>query len=308
MDKTTANPLRGILLKVLSLILFISMQGLIKAGGKGLAVGEVTFFRAAFAMVPILLYLALRGQLVSAFRTNNIRGHFGRGLIGISSMTLGFYGILHLPLPESIALGYAMPLMTVIAGAVFLGEVVRFYRWSAVLFGLIGVMIILWPRLTILTGGAMNIGEAKGAIAVLCSAALSALAVVQVRQLVRTENTPTIVLYFSLSAAAFSLLTLPFGWGAVSWHSATLLISAGFIGGIAQIMLTEGYRFAGVSTVAPFEYTSIIWGTLIGYYFFDEVPASTVMIGAAIVIGSGIFIIYRERQLNMVGKQQTLQV
>ncbi len=308
MDKTIANPLRGIMLKVLSLLLFIIMQGLIKEGGKGISAGEVTFFRSAFALVPVMGYLAWRGQLKTGFHTKNLVGHIHRGIIGVCAMGAGFYGILHLPLPESISLGYAMPLMTVIAGAVFLGEVVRLYRWSAVIVGFIGVMVIVWPRMTILTSGGLELEETNGAIAVLVSATLAALAMVQVRQLVRTENTATIVLYFSLSAAVFSLMTIPFGWIMPTPEAAVLLIAAGLVGGVAQIFLTECYRFADVSTVAPFEYTSIIWGTIIGYMFFAEVPTSSVVIGTAIIAGAGIFIIFRERQLNIQRKKLSLQV
>ncbi|MFM2279691.1 MAG: hypothetical protein RLZZ444_1922 [Pseudomonadota bacterium] len=306
MDRTIANPMRGIALKVLSIVLFICMQGMIKAGGRGIAIGEITFFRSLFAMVPILLWLAVRKELKTAFKTENPLGHFNRGFVGVISMSLGFYGIVHLPLPESIAIGYAMPLFTVIAGAVLLKEEVRRYRWTAVLAGFVGVLIIVWPRLTLLGGGAtMGVEETRGAVAVLMSAALAAIAMVQVRQLVRTENTATIVLYFSLSATILSLFSLPFGWDAITLPHAALLICAGFVGGIAQILLTESYRYADVSAVAPFEYTSIIWGTLVGYLFFNELPSGTLLIGAAIVIGAGIFILYREsRRMAETGRKE----
>lgn len=308
MDKTIANPLRGIAMKVLSIMLFICMQGLIKAGGQGIATGEITFFRSFFAMFPILGWLAFRGELGSAFKTANPVGHFYRGFIGVSAMTLGFYGIVHLPLPESIAISYAMPLFSVIAGAVLLKEDVHRYRWGAVCAGFVGVIIILWPRLDMIRQGSFGIGATAGAIAVLCAAALSAIAMVHVRQLVRTERTPTIVFYFSFSATVFSLMTLPFGWNEISMNAAVMLVGAGFIGGIAQILLTESYRYADVSAVAPFEYTSIIWGTLIGYFFFHELPDETLLIGAVIVIGAGIFIIYREsrRAVDAARKDQSL--
>lgn len=294
MDKTIANPLRGIAMKVCSIVLFVCMSSLIKLGGEGLATGQITFFRSFFAMFPILGWLALNGQLRGAFRTANPVGHFYRGFIGVSSMALGFFGIVHLPLPEYIAIGYAQPLFAVIAGWLLLGEIVRRYRWSAVAAGFIGVIIILWPRLEAMRSGTLGIEGTMGAIAVLASAAISAIAMVHVRQLVRTENTPTIVLYFSLSSSCFSLLTLPFGWAAMTPGSAGLLIVAGFFGGVGQILLTESYRYADVSAVAPFEYTSIIWGTISGYLLFNELPDETLILGTAIVIGSGIFIIYRE--------------
>jgi drug/metabolite transporter (DMT)-like permease len=125
---------------------------------------------------------------------------------------------------------------------------------------------------------------------------------------VRTERTPTIVFYFSLSSTVFSLMTVPFGWNAISLTAASMLIAAGLIGGVAQILLTESYRYADVSAVAPFEYTSIIWGTIIGYFFFNEVPNETLLIGTAIVVGAGIFIIYREsrRAVDAGRKDETL--
>jgi drug/metabolite transporter (DMT)-like permease len=294
MDKTIANPLRGIAMKVCSIALFVCMYSLIKAGGTGLATGQITFFRSFFAMFPILAWLALRGELATAFKTSNPVGHFYRGFIGVTSMSLGFFGIVHLPLPEYIAIGYAMPLFSVIAGALLLKEEVRRYRWGAVVAGFIGVVIILWPRLDAIRSGSLGVGGTIGALAVLASAAVAAIAMVHVRQLVRTENTPTIVLYFSISCSVFSLMTLPSGWPAMTLSAATLLVLAGFVGGMGQILLTESYRYADVSAVAPFEYTSIIWGTIIGYFVFNELPDETLLFGTVIVIGAGIFIIYRE--------------
>lgn len=308
MDRTTADPMRGIAMKVLSITLFIAMQSMVKLAGPGIATGEITFFRSFFALVPIMGWLVLRGQLAGSFKTANPMGHFYRGFVGVSAMGLGFYGVVHLPLPEAIAIGYAMPLFAVIAGAVLLGENVRRYRWGAVAAGFIGVVIILWPRLTLFEGGKLGASEFAGVTAVLFSAALAAVAMVHVRQLVRTEGTPTIVLYFSLSSAIFSLGTLPFGWDWPTWQQATLLICAGFVGGIGQILLTESYRYAEVSTIAPFEYTSIIWATIFGYFLFGDLPGGTLLLGSAIVIGAGIFILYRETRLKVDAgrKNQTL--
>jgi len=294
MNKTVANPLRGIAMKVLSILLFLCMQTLIKEGGKGLATGEITFFRSLFAMPAILAWLWWRRDLAVAFRTDNPFGHFKRGFIGVISMAFGFYALVHLPLPEAIVIGYALPLFTVIAGAVILGEQVRIYRWSAVMVGFFGVLVILWPKLDLLSNGVIGFDELSGAIAGLLASAMGALAMVQVRQLVATEATPTIVLYFSLSATLLSLLTVPFGWVSMEWSHAFMLMGAGFFGGVAQILLTESYRYADVSTIAPFEYTSIIVGSAIGFFVFGEYLQPTLLLGAAIIIASGVFIIWRE--------------
>ncbi|WP_411035075.1 DMT family transporter [Shinella sp. BYT-45] len=299
MDMQSPDPMKGIFLKVASVVIFLCMSTLIKAAGKDIPAGQITFLRSAFAMVPILVFLAAHGQLRDAFRTNDIFGHFRRGFVGILSMGFGFYGLVHLPLPESIALGYALPLFTVVVAAVFLKERVGIYRWTAVLIGLAGVGIISWPRLTLFREGGFGSSEAMGALAMLAFAVLGSCAMVLVRKLVQTERTPTIVLYFSLFASVFSLGTLPFGWAALSWQALGLMALAGFCGGVAQLLLTASYRYADVSTIAPFEYTSIVLGIVVGYVLFGDVPTSTMLIGTAIVVSAGIFVIFREHRLAL---------
>lgn len=299
MAVAATNPLRGILMKIASVTVFVGMQASIKLAGSGMPSGQITFYRSAFAIAPILVYLALRGELRSAFQTSNPLGHLKRGLIGVAAMGVGFYGLVLLPLPDAIAIGYAMPLLAVVFAALFLGETVRAYRWTAVFVGLVGVMIISWPKLTLFSQQGFGSTAATGALAVLVSAGLGAAAMLQVRQLVQEEKTATIVLFFSLTASLLSAVTWFFGWQVLSWQALGLMALAGFFGGLGQILLTESYRHADVSTVAPFEYTSMILGSVIAYLLFDEVPTLTTLVGAAIVVGAGIFIIYREHRLGL---------
>ncbi|MBP1850873.1 DMT family transporter [Rhizobium halophytocola] len=299
MPTTDPNPLRGISLKIASIVFFLAMQSAIKLVGTGIAPGQITFYRSAFAIIPIIGYLLWRGDLRQALATKNPVGHLKRGVIGILSMGAGFYGLRLLPLPDAIALGYAMPLIAVVFAAIFLGETVRVYRWTAVLIGMVGVTIISWPKLTLFSESGMHSDLAMGSIAVLLSAVLGAAAMLQVRQLVREENTSTIVLYFSVTASLLSLVTLFFGWEPLPLRSLGLMVIAGFSGGIAQILLTQSYRYADVSTIAPFEYSSIILGSGIAFFVFDEVPEISTAVGAAVVVGAGLFIIYREHQLGL---------
>lgn len=293
------NPLRGIVLKVCSVTVFVAMQACIKLAGSGIPPGQISFHRSAFAIVPIIIYLSWRGELRSAMHTDNPFGHIKRGLLGVCAMGAGFYGLVHLPLPDAIAIGYAMPLIAVVFAAVFLKETVRLYRWTAVVVGLVGVMIITVPKLSLFGEEGLGSDAAIGAIAVLVSAILGAGAMLQVRQLVREEKTATIVLFFSLTAALLSAVTWFFGWADLSWTALGLLALAGFFGGLGQIFLTESYRFADVSTIAPFEYCSIILGSIAAYILFSEVPTVTTLIGAAIVVAAGIFIIFREHRLGL---------
>lgn len=295
----TGNPLTGIALKILSVAIFVGMSSFIKASGQ-LPAGQIVFFRSFFAIFPILIFLAYQKELRTALVTTRPLNHILRGAVGVTSMALGFFALTRLPLPEAITLNYAQPLLVVVFSALFIGEKIRVYRWSAVFVGLIGVFIISWPKLTLLDSpGGMSNQQAVGVAAALVAAGISAVALLLVRNLVRTEKTATIVLWFSLTASVVGLLTLPFGWQALTAQQAVFLISAGFCGGVAQILMTEAYRHAEASTVAPFEYTSMILGIIIGYLAFGDLPTIHMLVGGAIVVAAGIFIIWRERQLGL---------
>lgn len=291
------NTLRGIAFKVGSVAIFVAMATLIKAAGQ-LPAGQIVFFRSFFAIFPILVMLAWRHELRTALHTARPLSHIARGAVGVMSMGFGFFALTRLPLPEAITLNYAQPLLVVLFSAVFLGEVVRAYRWTAVLIGLVGVVIISWPNLS-LFGHGVSMEVTAGVLAALVSAVLSAVAMLLVRSLVHTERTSTIVLWFSLTASAMTLLSAPFGWELLSPLQATCLILAGICGGIAQMMMTEAYRHAEASTVAPFEYTSMILGIVVGYFAFGDVPTAYTIVGGLIVISAGIFIIVRERRLGL---------
>ena len=293
------RPLRGIALKLGSVLVFIVMSAMIKATAAHVPSGQAVFFRSFFAIPVIVAWLAMRGDLRTGFTAKNPIGHIWRGLMGTLAMGLGFAGLGYLPLPEVTAIGYAAPLLVVVFAAMFLGEEVRLFRLASVALGLTGVLIVLSPRLTILSADATSHREALGAMLVLGGAIFAALAQVFVRKLVMTENTSAIVFWFSLTATLLSLVTLPFGWVIPTGFEAAILIGAGLLGGIGQILLTSSYREADASLVAPFDYASMLFALLIGYFVFAEVPTWTMLGGAALVIAAGILIIWRERKLGL---------
>jgi drug/metabolite transporter (DMT)-like permease len=297
------RPLRGIALKLASVLVFIVMAAMIKATAAHVPAGQAVFFRSVFAIPVILVWLAWQRELASGLGTANPVGHFWRGLVGTLAMGLGFAGLGYLPLPEVTAIGYAAPLLTVIFAAMFLGEEVRAFRISAVALGLTGVLIVLAPRLS-LEPDAAGIAQAFGALLVLGGAVFAALAQVFVRKLVQTEATAAIVFYFSLTATALSLVTLPFGWVWPTPWEATLLVGAGLLGGLGQILLTSSYREADASVVAPFDYASMLFALAIGYFVFSEVPTWPMLGGAALVVLAGVLIIWRERQLGLERARQ----
>lgn len=293
------NTLTGIMLKIVSVAVFVGMSSCIKAAGN-VPAGQIVFFRSFFAIFPIIIFLAFQGKLGTAFSTKRPLNHIARGVVGVCAMGLGFFALTRLPLPEAITLNYAQPLLVVVFSSIFLGEAIRVYRWSAVAVGLVGVVVISWPELTLLSSGAaLGDQEVLGVIAALVAAAISAVAMLLVRNLVQSEPTATIVLWFSVTASVLALLSLPFGWQALTPVQAGLLVVSGFCGGVAQILMTAAYRHAEASVVAPFEYTSMVLGIAVGYLAFGDVPTVHMLIGGLIVVAAGIFIIWRERQLGL---------
>ncbi|ESX80759.1 MULTISPECIES: DMT family transporter [unclassified Mesorhizobium] len=293
------STLTGIVLKIVSVAVFVGMSSCIKAAGT-VPAGQIVFFRSFFAIFPIIAFLAFQGKLGTAFSTKRPLNHIARGVVGVCAMGLGFFALTRLPLPEAITLNYAQPLLVAVFSSIFLGEAIRIYRWSAVAVGLVGVLIISWPELTLLgSGAALGDQEVLGVIAALMAAAISAIAMLLVRNLVQSERTATIVLWFSVTASVMALLSLPFGWQALTPVQAGLLIAAGFCGGLGQILMTSAYRHAEASVVAPFEYTSMILGVVVGYLVFGDVATINMLVGGIIVVAAGIFIIWRERQLGL---------
>ncbi|MEM9145247.1 MAG: DMT family transporter [Pseudomonadota bacterium] len=300
------TPVRGILLKLASIALFSVMAACVKAARIEAPAGEAVFFRSAIALVPVLAYAAWMGRFGDALTTRNPVGHAWRGMVGASAMGLSFAALGLLPLPEVIAIGFAAPLFATALAVLLLGETVRLYRWSAVVVGLIGVLVMVWPRLTILReggGDALADGAALGAACMLAAAALMALAQIQVRWLTRSESTFAIVFYFHVSCTLASLATAPFGWVWPTGPVLALLVAAGVLGGIAQILVTEAYRHAEASIIAPFDYSSMLYGLLIGWFVFDEVPQPMVLWGALIVIAAGLMILWRERKLGLAAEK-----
>ena len=153
--------------------------------------------------------------------------------------------------------------------------------------------------MTLLRTGELETAALLGIVFVLASASFRALAHVHIRRLTATEETSAIVFWFSVTATALSLATLPFGWRVPGPAEAGMLVGAGLIGGVAQIALTSAYRFGHASLLAPFDYASILLAGAVGYLVFDEVPTVWMIAGAGVVMVAGVAIVWRERQLGI---------
>lgn len=293
---TSHRPVLAVTLKLGALFLFTSMAALVKALSEDFPPGELVFFRSLFAIPVILIWLISRGELAQGFVVKKPMGHFWRGVLGTSAMGLTFTGLSLLPLPEVTAIGYATPIFTLILAAVMLGERIRMIRIGAVALGLLGVLIMIWPRL-----GSTDIEVAAtlGALCVLVATFARAFVQIHIRQLVQVDHPAAIVFYFCVTGTLLSGLTAFWGWTVPTWEQAAVLVAMGLTGGVAQILVTSSYRFGQASMLAPYDYTSMLFAIVIGYVWFDEWPTAAILIGAVLVIAGNVVVIWREHQLGL---------
>ena len=297
---------KGVLLKVISAVLFTVMSALIRDLGVDYPTGQVIFFRSVFAIVPVVIVYAWRGELMASLRTERPLAQAGRGALAVVAMFCNFAALARLPLIEASAIAFTTPLICVALAALLLKERVRIYRWSAVTIGFVGVLVVLSPHfsgdeLRIVLASAASVA---GVLLALVGSVLNAGAVIQTRWLAQSESTSSIVFYFSLACAVAGLATWPLGWvhpTPVEWVA---LLSIGPLGGTGHILLTESYRYAPASTLAPFDYTSMVWALMLGYAFFGEVPTVMIVVGSAIIAAAGLFVIWREHQLGLARKRE----
>jgi len=205
---------------------------------------------------------------------------------------------------EANAISFTSPLISVALAAVVLKERVRIYRWSAVTIGFLGVLVVLAPHfsgdeLTIAMASASSLAGVTYAIA---GSFTNAGTMIQTRHLTKSETTSSIVFYFSLICALAGLVTWPFGWIKPTGGELVALVTIGFLGGTGHILLTESYRYASASVVAPFDYTSMIWALVLGYLMFGETPTVMIVLGSAIIAAAGLFVIWREHRLALERK------
>ncbi|MBS1166967.1 MAG: ribN 4 [Proteobacteria bacterium] len=289
----------GVLFKLASTIAFAFMLTLIKLVSGRVPPGEMLFFRSFFGIVPVVVYLAALGVFPASLATMRPFGHVRRSLVGTASMFCWFTAVTYLPLPDATAISYSGPLFGVCLAALLLHERVRSFRWAAVGIGFLGVLIVLSEQLNGFDAG-FHGSRAIGAACALASAMLGAVAAVTVRELTSTETTGAIVFYFLACGSAFSFVTLPFGWVVPSFADAGMLIVAGLFGGIGQVLMTQSYRLAEASVIAPLDYINMVWIVVISYLIFGDVPTVVVLAGSLVVIASGVFVVWRERRLGIL--------
>ena len=284
-------PFAGILYKIGATLGFAAMAASIKAAGEGYPVGEVVFFRSAFALPPVLIWAWAAGDLKDAWRTKNPWLHVSRSTIGIAAMAMSFIALADLPLADWTAISFAMPIFATILAASLLNEPVGSWRAGAVAAGFIGVLVIVGPKLSFEHG--------VPAVVMLGSTLCAGMVIVIIRRISQIETGISIAFYFMLSCTVVGAATLPFAWKTPDLHGLLLLIASGVFGGLGQVCNTFAYARAQPSLLGPFDYLGLIWAVALGVAIFDEWPDWSVWIGAVIVVGSGLIIAWRERRLGL---------
>jgi drug/metabolite transporter (DMT)-like permease len=282
--------LLGIALRIGAATTFATMALAIKlAYAHGVSTIEVCFYRSAFAL-PIVLLWILANRNFGAWRTKHPLSHAWRSAVGLTSMLLSFTALFYLPLAEATTIGFAAPLFAVILSALVLKEKVGRHRWSAVAIGLAGVFLVMRPH-----GGAL---PAIGLTVAILAALATSVASITIRQIGRHEATPTLVFWFTLLSTLAVGLLMP--WAARGHDGTTwmILLGVGACGGVAQLLMTASLRFAPVSTVVPFDYVQLLWAVTFGLLLFAQHPAPTTWAGAAIIVASGLYTLHRERVLG----------
>ncbi|AWK90146.1 DMT family transporter [Azospirillum thermophilum] len=269
-----------------AVLLFGMMDTLIKLLSAEYPVPQLMFVRSLVALLIVGGWAVARDGNVASLRTRRSLGHVWRAFAGLISMGCFFYAFKHLPLAEVYVLSFAGPLFITALSVPLLGETVGWRRWAAVLVGFAGVVIMAGPS----SSGAPLLPVLVG----LTAAFFYALAVLAVRGLARTETSTSTVVYLLLTTTVVSgVLTIPV-WETPDARGLGLMALVGTLGAAAQVLLTQAFRRAPPATVAPFEYTGMIWATLFGFLVFGEVPTPAVLAGALVIIGSGLYILHRE--------------
>ena len=265
-----------------------SLMDLIVKWSENYPVGEVLFFRGCFGIIP-LLFLIPKDRYSDFYKTTKPFLHFKRCIAGLIAIVAIFIALRKLPLATVTSISFAAPIFTTILSIFLLNEKVGLYRWIAVIVGFVGILIISEPGFS-----SLNIYYFYPIIFCL---GLSYVAIA-IRKLSSSEPVWLISFYFSLSIMIISFFTIPQGWVMPSFKDLFLLSSIGILGGLANLWLTQSYKFSEVSLVTPLKYLGLLFAIFFGFIIWNEIPTFKTLIGSFLVIASSLIIFRREMFLK----------
>jgi len=277
------NFILAVALMILGCAFFAAMAGLIRYGSEDLHPFQLAFLRSLFGILFMLPWLYRYG--FGGLRTRRIGLISIRGLTASSAMFCFFWALSVMPLAEAIALSFTSPFFVTILAVIFLNEVVRARRWSAVAVGFVGAMIILRPG-----SGTVD----WPALAVLFSAFMMAGSIICIKELSKTEPTSAIYMWMVIYLAPITFVPAIFVWKNPSWFELGIAALIGLAGTFGHLLTTKAFSLAETTALIPFDFARLIFAAIVGYVFFSQVPDIWTWVGAAVIALAGIYIAHRE--------------
>jgi len=285
MARYQTNNLLGIGLMLLAMLLFVAMDAVAKwLVSADMSAIQVIAVRSWMIVVMILLILAIRGEL-SELVTKRPLHHALRGGIGFFAPVTFFTSLKALPLADATVVFFSSSFVLTAASALFLKEKIGMHRWSAVVIGFVGVVIAINPQ-----GG----GPVGSYLLVLCAAVIYSMIFISGKHLSKQDSVISLVFSLQLGMGAVATIALPWVWVPISITVLGELFLMAVIALVAHFVFAAAFARADVSALAPFEYTALVWATLIGYVIWLDIPSTEVWIGAVIIISCGLYVIHRE--------------
>ena len=283
------NNLLGIIFMILGMFCLSVNDVTVKGLNSYFPVWEIVFFRALSGLIISL-------GLVSYFGINKIKTkkpirHFIRAFSAVCCVVFYFFGLKYLFLSENVTIVHSAPILAAIIAVPILGEKLGIKRSVAILFGFAGVLIIVKPGTDLFK---------IVSIFPILSAIFMAVVYISTRSLMSTESSVSIIFYYSLALFITSLVFFPKDFLFPTWSQLILLFNLGIMGSLGHFFISQAAKYADVVVISPFEYTSFLFVTVMGYYFYNEIPTNSIYLGGLLIIISGLFIAYRE---HMIEKQ-----
>ena len=286
----TSNTYKGMACMVIGVLLLASADAVTKLLIVDFHAGEIIFYRGVFAFLPLVPLIVWNGGLRS-LRLQQPRGVWWRGVIALVTSVFVALSFINLPLAEASALIFTSPIFLTALSPWLLGEKVGWQRWSAVLFGFAGVVVMIEPR-----SSAFTIWAFVPLIAALCSASRD----IVTRRLGIVDSATTVMFYTSIVALIGGAISMPWSGPAPNAEQWALFVLSGIFVSLAHLLIVMALQLAEGPTVAPLKYVSLVWSAILGYLIWGDVPGTWKVLGAMMVVAAGLFIIYRETQSQKV--------
>ena len=289
------NIVLGILFMTFAMLCLSVNDVLVKGLSSAYPIWEVIFFRALSGVIISVVLIIFCGW--QPLKTKKPIGHLTRAFSSVACVVFYFFGLKYLMLSENVAIVHSAPILATLLAVPILGEKLGFHRIIAVALGFIGVLVIVKPG--------SDLFKAESLFP-LTAAFFMAISYLATRFLMSTESSISIIFYYSFALLITSLIFFPDDFVIPSVFNLIPLMSLGVMGSLGHYFMSQAAKSAEVVVITPFEYTSFIFLGVMGYFFYNEIPSVSVFIGAALIVLSGIYIVYREQQKNKNIVSQTI--